>query len=138
MRARLRLLLAVLLLAGACGDDKPAPPTSVDGFTKALASAGLEPGKLEPVEVAALAGGTCRRGDVSGMEVTLCEYDDPSRAKKLEAKGLEVVGDATGSSLAQGKLLLVVADRKNADKEGRRIDAITRAFRGQPQAQAKK
>jgi hypothetical protein len=67
---------------------------------------------------------------VGGVELTLCEYDDESRAKKHEAAGLDLVGEATGSSLAQGKLLLVVADRGNVDKDGKRIDTITRTFRG--------
>jgi hypothetical protein len=85
---------------------------------------------MVPVEVAALSGGTCKRGEVSGVEVTLCEYPDAARAKKLESVALDLVGDTTGSALAEGKLLLVVADRKSVDKDGKRIDTITRAFRG--------
>jgi len=124
------LALAAALAAGCGGDGKPAPASSVDGLVAQLKKAGLSPGELQPVDGSKLGGAKCRRGDVSGVEMTVCEYPDESRAKKYEADGLEMVGETTGASLAQGKMLLVVADRKNVDKDGKRIDTITRAFRG--------
>jgi hypothetical protein len=125
------LALTVSFLLPACGDDAPSgPPSSADAFFAALRKKGLEVGDIAPVQVDTLDSAACRRASVSGIELTLCEYDDASRAKKHEAAGLALVGDTTGASLAQGKLLLVVADRQGVDKDGKRIDAITRALRG--------
>jgi hypothetical protein len=129
------VLLGFLALAASCstsehGTASAKPVTSADAFVVKLVAAGLQPGTFTPAEVVALSGGSCKRGEVSSVEVTLCEYGDPTRAKQLEAIGLDTVGDTTGASLAEGKLLLVVADRKGVDKDGKKIDAITRAFRG--------
>jgi hypothetical protein len=128
-------VIALAASAAACstkegGKATAKPVTSADALQVKLLAAGLQLGTMAPVEVAALSGGTCKRGEASGVEVTLCEYPDAARAKKLEAVALDIVGDTTGSALAEGKLLLVVADRKNVDKDGKRIDTITRAFRG--------
>ncbi len=135
MRAQhlpLGALLVLCALAGCDGESgKPgAPPSSVDGFVAAMTKAGLAPGKLVPLADEDVGGAKCRRGDVGGVETTVCEFDDASRAKRHEGEGLDLVGDATGAALAEGKLLLVVADRRGVDKDGKRIDAITRAFRG--------
>ena len=129
------VVFVLAIAASACstkerGTATAKPVTSVDALAEKLVAAGLQPGSLVPVEVAALSGGTCKRGEVSGVELTLCEYPDPARAKKLEPVALDLVGETTGAALAEGKLLLVVADRKNVDKDGKRIDTITRAFRG--------
>jgi hypothetical protein len=132
---KLIVLCALVALVG-CSKDKDkktagSPAASVDGFMLKLKQSGLSTGELAPVEVADLGGAKCRRGDVGGVEMTICEYDDASRAKKYADTGLNLVGESTGASLAEGKLLLVVADRKAVDKDGKRIDKITRAFRGQ-------
>jgi hypothetical protein len=130
MRAtRIALLLAVVAACGGDGKTKGQPASSVDGFLAGLKKAGLEPGPLAAVDAPGL-DAKCQRGDVAGVELTVCEYDDASRAKKHEPDGLALVGEATGSSLAEGKLLIVVADRGNVDKDGKRIDTITRTFRG--------
>jgi hypothetical protein len=126
-------LVAAAFVAGCGGDKKPTgkPATSVDGLIAQLKSAGLQTGDFAPAEVGPLAPGKCERGDVSGVEVTVCAYADAGKAKQAESAGLALVGDNTGASLAQGALLLVVADRKGVDKDGKKIDQITRALRGQ-------
>jgi hypothetical protein len=126
-------LVAAAFVAG-CGSGKKgpgAPASSLDGLVAQLKSAGLSPGPFAPTEVAALGAGKCQRGDVSGIEVTVCSYAEAAQAKKAETMGLALVGDNTGASISQGSLLLVVADRKNVDKDGKKIDQITRALRGQ-------
>jgi hypothetical protein len=127
------LALVLAAFVAGCGSGKKAgvPASSADGLVAQLKSAGLTPGPFAPVEMAALGAGKCQRGDVSGVELTVCTYADAAQAKKAESAGLGLVGDNTGASLAQGALLLVVADRKNVDKDGKKIDQITRALRGQ-------
>jgi hypothetical protein len=126
-------LVAATFVVGCSKDKKSAgaPASSVDGLLTQLKSAGLSPGPFAPVEVPTLGSGKCQRGDVSGVEVTVCTYAEAAQAKKAAAAGLGLVGDNTGASLDQGTLLLVVADRKNVDKDGKKIDQITRALRGQ-------
>jgi hypothetical protein len=126
-------LVAAAFVAGCSKDKKAAgaPASSADGLLTQLKAAGLEPGPFAPVEVPTLGSGKCQRGDVSGVEVTVCTYAEAAQAKKAAAAGLGLVGDNTGASLDQGPLLLVVADRKNVDKDGKKIDRITRALRGQ-------
>jgi len=128
------LALVMAAFVSGCGSGKQAagtPASSVDGLVAQLKSAGLTPGPFAPVEMPALGAGKCQRGDVSGVELTVCSYADAAQAKKAESAGLGLVGDNTGASLAQGALLLVVADRKNVDKDGKKIDQVTRALRGQ-------
>jgi hypothetical protein len=131
MRTFVTMLLALVVASGCGGGKKKAAPAgSVDGLMSRLSAAGLAPNKLTAVEVPTLAGGKCQRGDVSGVEMTVCDYADAAKAKGAESQGLSLVGDNTGASLASGSMLLVVADRKGIDKDGKKIDQITRAFRG--------
>jgi hypothetical protein len=97
------------------------------GAISAWKKAGLDPSKFEDAKLAL--GGKCKSGTVDGIDTTLCEFDDPAKAKKSEERGLELVGDSTGASIASGKLLLVVADRKSTDPNGRRLNTITKTFR---------
>ena len=48
-----------------------------------------------------------------------------------EAAGLLRVGETTGASLSSGKMLLVLADRASTDRDGKKIQAIAHAFRGE-------
>jgi hypothetical protein len=69
---------------------------------------------------------------VDGLGVTLCSYPDEAGAKAAEPAGLAAVGDATGTALSRGRLLLVVADRAKADPTGKTIDRITKVFLQKP------
>ena len=121
--------LAALALA-ACGNDRPSPPAGRDGVLAAWKQAGLTVSAMSEADGKALGGGDCRAGTVSGLDVTLCSYGSDKAASAAQDAGLTSVGSATGASLAQGSMLLVVADRRNADPSGRTIDQITKAFRG--------
>ena len=121
----MRRLVAILLLAAACGGKKA---DGVSGAVEAWKKAGLEASAFSKVEGGDL-GGACQVGVVGGLDVTLCEYADASAAKASEEKGLAIVGDATGASLASGKLLLVVADRRKADPSGKKLNQLTQTFR---------
>jgi hypothetical protein len=122
-----RVLLVIALFATACGSDKPTG--SADAVLAGWTEAGLEPASF--TDGKSLAGGKCRQGSVSAMETILCEFPDENAAKKAEADGLAFVGSDmnAGVSLAQGKLLLVVADRKSTDPNGKRLNQIAKTFR---------
>jgi hypothetical protein len=119
-------VLSLVALAAACGKGGG---DAMGQVVAAWEKAGLAPGKLEPVDGKALHDGTCRQGAVSGIGVTLCEYGDAAAASRAEPAGLAQVTDVTGLAIAQGKLLLVVADRDRKDPSGKRINEIARAFR---------
>lgn len=129
-------LAFVLAHVGACSKDdreKGPPAASVAEVLRLWKEAGLEPTVFAKAEEPRLGGAACQQGTIDGIDVLVCEYADEAAARKAEERGLAVVGEATGASLARGKLLLVVADRRNADPNGRRIHQITRAFRlGKP------
>lgn len=118
-----RIVLLSVFVVAACGNSGPA-----GDFTNAWKLAGLDPQSFSTVDAKSL-GGKCEAGKVSGVETTLCEYDNADAAKQAEAAGLAQVGDSTGASLAQGKYLLVLADRGRADPNGKKIRDIAAAFR---------
>ncbi len=117
-----RIVLLSILVAAACNSG-PA-----GDFTGAWKLAGLDPQGFSSVDAKNL-GGKCEAGKISGVDTTLCEYETADAAKQAEAAGLAQVGDTTGASLAQGKYLLVVADRGRADPNGKKIHDIAAAFR---------
>jgi hypothetical protein len=117
-----RIVLFTFLVAG-CGNSGPAAD-----FTNAWKLAGLDPQGFNSVDAKNL-GGKCQAGKVSGVDTTLCEYETADAAKQAEAAGLAQVGETTGASLAQGKYLLVVADRGRSDPNGKKIRDIAAAFR---------
>jgi hypothetical protein len=123
----MRAPILILALLVGCGDG--ARPSSSGELTLAWTAAGLAPGKFAPVEAKGLAG-TCQAGEVSGLEVTVCEHADAAAAQAQQEPGLAVVGAATGAAVAEGKLLVVVADRRGQDPDGKKIDKLTRALRG--------
>jgi hypothetical protein len=124
------LSIALVALAGACGDDKPAVPSGPDAVVAAWTKAGLTVSAMTPADGTVLGGGNCRAGTVGGLDVTLCSYTDAHAADSAQAAGLASVGQATGVSLAEGTQLLVIADRRNTDPSGRTIDQLTKIFRG--------
>jgi hypothetical protein len=129
------LVLAAALAAAGCekSDGKGAPPATmggVDAVLDAWKQAGLTVGVFDPADGAKYGGGECRAGQVNGIDAVLCHYASPELAKAAEAKGLEAVGEATGSSIAEGRVLLLVADRRKVDPEGRTINQTTKVFRG--------
>ena len=120
-------IVALMLVAGAaCGKGDPSGPTG--DVISAWQRAGLEPTAFEPVDAKAL-GGTCRAGKVKGIETTVCEFPDAAAAKRAEVTALAQVGEATGAAIAQGRVLLVVADRARTDPNGKSIKEIAKVFR---------
>jgi hypothetical protein len=122
-----RVLLATLSLA-ALGCEQAPSAASSDSIVAVWKDKGLEPGGFADVDGSKLGGGKCRAGSVAALEATLCEYADATAAKNAEAAGLAAVGEATGVALARGKLLLVLADRRSADPNGRKMNQAAKAF----------
>jgi len=124
-----RILLAGLaLVACSCSSDKKAPDSAGE-VAGAWREAGLTVSDFTAVKSGDL-GGECAAGKVDAIEVTLCRYADEAAAEKAQPAGLKKVGDTTGSSVASGRFLLVVADRDKADPEGKVLNQIIQTFRG--------
>ena len=117
--------LVLLAFVAACGKGDGGATAEL---VAAWQAAGLEPSAFRSVDAKAL-GGFCRAGTVKGIEAIVCEYDDADRAKHAEPGGLAQVGDATGAAVAQGKLLLVLADRTRSDPSGKNIKEIAKVFK---------
>ena len=132
MDAKLIKLLAAAALAVAvsgCSDDKAAPDTAGE-VAAAWRAAGLEVSAFRQMDGSDFGGGECARGDVNGVEVTLCRYQTEEAATAAHPAGLKAVGAATGSSVPSGNFLLVVAERNKADPEGKSINQIIQTYRG--------
>lgn len=112
------ILIAIALVA--CSKEKGA--TSRDGVVEAWKKGGLEPSALTAAK--SDIGTDCATGSVNKLDVLVCTFKSAKDAKEAEEKGLSWVGDNTGASRAQGEMLIVVADRKKADPNGKVINQI--------------
>ncbi len=124
MRAALAMLLVCGALACSKGDGGGA-----DGVLAAWKKAGFEPAAFEPVKADLQGDARCHAGAIKGIEATLCELPSVADASRAEAAALATLKETTGLALAEGKLLLVLADRKHADPSGRTMNELARAFR---------
>src|SRR5262245_59216228 len=118
MRTILSILALVLPLA-ACGKSGSGA-TARDAVIDAWKGAKLTPSALTPATVAF--GKDCQSGTVESIDVLLCNFATPAEAKAAADPGLAWVGEATGASQARGSALIVLADRKKADPNGRTIN----------------
>ena len=123
---RAATILAAALALAACG--KGSAPSDRDGVTAAWTKAGLTVSAMSAA--APIAGGDCRAGTVSGVDVTLCSFKDDKAAAAAQDAGLAAIGTVTGAAIAHGSMLVVVADPRKADPSGRTIDQVTKIFRG--------
>lgn len=121
-------IVLLALLAAACSKSE-GPGGAIADVIAAWQKAGLETSTFATVDGKALGDGTCRAGTVRGVATTLCEFKGAADAKRAEAAGLSQVRDTTGLALAEGKLLLVVADRDRKDPSGKTINEIAKTFR---------
>lgn len=112
--------LLLLVILGAC--HKKSGPTSRDGVIDAWKKGGLEPSAF--TETKSDIGKDCASGTVNKLDVVVCTFASDKDAKAAEDAGLKWVGDTTGASRAQGDVLIVVADRKKADPNGKIINQV--------------
>jgi len=122
MRSWTVAVLAVALVAAlaACGGDKSSSPR--DAVIEAWKADKLAPPALTAAQVSF--GKDCQGGTIEGIDVMLCNFPSPAEANAAEDAGLAWVGQATGASQARGAALIVLADRKKADPNGRTINRL--------------
>lgn len=120
MRTAIKISIAVALV-GACSKD-PKGATSRDGVVAAWKKGGLEPSELKPTKTEV--GKDCSAGTVGKLDVLVCTFPSEADAKAAEDNGLQWVGDTTGASKALGEMLVVVADRKKSDPNGKLINQL--------------
>ena len=116
----MRSWLLIALAAVACG--KGGGATSRDGVVSAWKKGGLEPSELKATKTDV--GKDCASGTVNKLDVLVCTFGSDKEAKEAEDKGLTWVGDNTGAAKAQGEMLIVVADRKKVDPQGKVINQL--------------
>lgn len=93
-----------------------------DAVVEAWKADKLAPSALTAAQVAF--GKDCQSGTVEGVDVLLCNFASADEAKAAEDAGLAWVGQATGASQAHGAALVVLADRKKTDPNGRTINRL--------------
>lgn len=116
--------IVVAAVAGAgCGKGdggKPAGPR--DAVLDAWKAEKIEPTGLAPATVAFAK--DCQAGAVQSIDVLICNFATPADAKAAEDPALGWIGAATGAAQARGAALVVLADRKKADPNGRLINKL--------------
>lgn len=121
MRSRNAIAVIVALAAAACSkSDAPKGPR--DAVLDAWKSEKLAPTSLAPASVAFAK--DCQTGKLAELDVLLCNFASPAEAKAAEDPGLGWIGQATGASQAHGAALVVIADRKKSDPNGRTINKL--------------
>ena len=119
---RYALVSIIALAFGACGKDAPAGASGRDQIVADWKAAGLTPSAFAAAKVDV--GKDCQAGTVDKLDVLLCVFPTEAEAKAAEETGLAWVGDTTGMSHAKGAILVVIADRKKADPNGRTINKM--------------
>ena len=124
------VVAVILAVTASCGDASRAAVDNADDLLGRWQAAGLEVGDHTSLDQHPLGKAECKRGLVSGVETTVCVYPSDQAAAAAQPAGLKLVGATTGAALPRGKVLLVVADRANADKDGKIINKLTKLFVG--------
>ena len=118
------LVLASALVAAGCSkasdSGKPAGPR--DTVLAAWKAEKIEPTGLAPATVAFAK--DCQAGAVQSLDVLVCSFATPAEAKAAEEHALAWNGAATGAAQGHGAALVVIADRKKADPNGRLINKL--------------
>ena len=118
------LVAAAGLAAGLAGCSKAGDPAKGprDAVLDAWKAQKLAPTGLAPASVAFAK--DCQAGTVENIDVLVCSFATPADAKAAEEPALAWVGTVTGASQARGAALIVLADRKKADPNGRTINKL--------------
>jgi hypothetical protein len=115
-----RLLLITVALV-ACGKGKQGP-SSRDGVIDAWKKGGLEPSAFTAAKTDV--GKDCASGTVSKLDVLVCTFASDKDAAAAQDAAYKWIGDTTGVAKPLGEMLVVVADRKKADPQGKVINQI--------------
>jgi hypothetical protein len=82
---------------------------------------------LTDVKSSTAFGKDCKAGTVNKVEVVVCDLGSADEAKKAEAAGLAWVGNTTGAAWVSGSMVIAVADRKQADVNGKTINRLMKS-----------
>ncbi len=132
------LACALALAASGCGDDGEARaaggrahlPVGVDGVLGQWRGAGLTVSAFDPADGARYGGGDCKAGTVNGVDAVVCLQPTDEAAAAAVESARAAVGLTDGLAAAQGRLVLVLADRRKADPQGRTINQASKLFVG--------
>lgn len=119
---RALMILTIALAACGKGGDAAKAGGPREAVLEAWKADKLAPSPLTAATVAFAK--DCQTGTVENLDVLLCSFASPAEAKAAEDPGLTWIGSATGASQAHGAALIVVADRKKADPNGRMINRL--------------
>jgi len=117
----MRAALLIIALA-ACSKDGAKGATSRDGVIGAWKKGGLEASEFKAAKVDV--GKDCSQGTVNKIDVLVCTFKSDAEAKAAEDAGLKWIGDTTGVSKALGEMLVVAADRKKVDAQGKVMNQL--------------
>ena len=123
----MKRLVLLLALASCSKDDGTGRGEASGELSRDRVVAAWKKGGLEPTPLTAATttvGKDCQSGTVNSVDVLVCQFATPDEAKAAEPKGYAWVGEATGTTVVTGKLLVAASDRRKADPSGRTIDKI--------------
>jgi hypothetical protein len=118
-----KLLFAASVLAlAACGKGADKAATPRDAVLDAWKAGTIAPSGMTAATVTFAK--DCQSGTVENLDLLLCNFATPDEAKAAEPQGEVWIAKATGSSQAHGAALIVLADRRKADPNGRTINKL--------------
>ncbi len=121
---------ALWLLLGGCGLMACSKQRGVAGEIAALKEAGRTPGPFSAIPAGPFQARSCQAGTLDKIAAVLCEYGSADAAALGQPGAEGWIGQAvTGVVLRRDLYLLALADRDLADRNGKTILAISRAFR---------
>ena len=124
MRTIVLVIAAIVITSflAACSKSGSESATPRDKVLEAWKGDKLAPSAMAAAQVAV--GKDCQSGSVEGIDLLLCNFASATEAKAAEDAGLAWIGPATGASQARGAALVVLADRKKSDPNGRTINRL--------------
>jgi len=120
----LGLTLGLGLGGGGCGKG------GVAGELAAFKESGHNVSEFKEMDAGEFAAKTCQTGTIDQISVLLCAYGSSEAAAQGEGAA-ERWGSGTNTSivLRRGTVLLALADRNEADEQGKTLSALARVFR---------
>jgi hypothetical protein len=112
----------IAILIGACGKAAPEGSGARDQVLELWKKGGLDVSTFSPL--ASGVGKDCASGTINKVDVLVCNFATADAAKQANDGGLQWIGDTTGASQVRGTLIIVAADRRKADPNGRTINQI--------------
>lgn len=124
------LCAVVLLVVSALPACQRRPDDPLEAARKSLEHAGHRLGAFTPAAGSGLPARRCEAGHVDGVEALLCEFADEESARRAGSGAGGWIGTAaTGLTVSEGRVALVLADRDRTDPAGRTLSKVAKSFR---------